>query len=54
MKHYFVTVETVMAYSDAPDVNTPVKSESEAIEQAREDLIIALQNREVFFSVEVE
>jgi hypothetical protein len=42
-----------MAYTDEPEVATPVHSEEEAKEQARKDLIELLQKGEVVMSVEV-
>lgn len=54
MRYYYVSVETVMAYCDDPNVATPVGCEREAEEQARKDLIECLQRCEVDFSVEVE
>lgn len=54
MKYYYVSVETMMVYTDDPKEATSINSEKEAKKQARKDLVKMLQNGRVNFSVEVE
>jgi len=54
MKYFYVSIESMFAYTDDPHEANPVYSKKGAELQARRDLIERLQRYEVDFSVEVE